>query len=351
VGRFFDRYLPAPERRTALWLALGGAALGAASQFVGSAAYRSAMASAGTSTAVLVAAGVRFAVVALLVALLVRFARAPKALAFYLVVGAVVSVLLSAVGLPFDYLSAKAWQASVPQDAGGLETWWISSAQATLGEVAEGLGALAGAWIAATVSLARIRDKGFSGDDPEGQGLRSRPGAIGWGFLGWEGRPLSGDSLIAVAFVAMRALTGLLPVALSGVLALVSDRFGGGIAPRTLEVLYATAAALWWLIAAWVVTRRSGVVSLWVLPAAGLLQGLWFAVRSDLLMRQGPVPADMLASAAMSVLTPVVVLVAVLAGTELGLKTRPATLTDRPDPQDPGAGPPAPDDTAGGTDG
>ena len=284
----------------------------------------------------LIAALVEFSLVALFVAVLIRFARAPRALALYLVLGAIVSVVVSAVGLPVGYLGMKALAATVPLEAGrsSMQGWWISSAKVALEELARGLGALAGAWIVATVSLARIRDAGFSGDDPDGRGLRAKPEAMGWGFVGWEGRAAGGEALVALAFVAVELLAGLAGIVVRAAYLLVPSSFEGEAVARGVQLGLTVGLALAWLLAAWMVTRRSGVASLWLLPAAGMLQTLWFALRGGLFDLQGPLDPAILLTSAMNVLSPIAILVATLAGTELALRARPATLADAPDPQD-----------------
>ena len=350
MSRFLDRFLPRTERRTALWLAFGGAGVGWVASTVGGLAMEQMRSIAledplPTSSAYAVAALVEFAAVALVIAALIRFARAPEALALYVALGALLDTVLSVIGLPAAFLGARSAAAAGFAPADGV---WATSAAAVLSHLGVGFGALAGAWIAATVSLARIRDTGFSGDGPDGRGLRSKPAGVGWSFVGWEGRPLARDALLAVAFVAASAAVGLVAVALGLASSLIPGRFEGGFAANAMLVLFTTTIALSWLFAARAVTLRTRVVSLWLVPLGAVLSYAWFVVENVAAFGFTD-PADLLPVYVVNLFAPVVTTLAALAGVELAIRREPATLSPN-DPQDPDAEA-ASADTAGGTDG
>ena len=105
MSRFLDRFLPRTERRTALWLAFGGAGVRWVAGTVGGLA-REQMRSIvledplPTSSVYAVVALVEFAAVALVVATLIRFARAPKAIALYVALGARLTLFWLSSGSP-----------------------------------------------------------------------------------------------------------------------------------------------------------------------------------------------------------------------------------------------------------
>lgn len=337
---FLARYLPAPERRSALWLALGGAAVAWSAVEVADAVWSQWPSSGtGADTALYaVQAFAAFALVTLLVAVMIRVARAPRALALYIVLGAVLDSAIRIIGLPGDLLAGSMFMTGgTPNDA------LLGVAVSILTFMAVGAGAVSGAWVAQTVSLARIRDEGFSGDDSEdGVGLKRRPGSRGWGFVGWTGRPIEGDMLLAVAFVAVGVIPSLVGVIFSLILLPLTQRLDEqsvsliGSAGSTLLLVVA------WYFSARLVTLRTGVVSLWAVPVAGLLMSLVLASQSAF---QGLGGLDFLASAGLGLLGAGLAAAAALLGTAHASRKKPATLSE-PDQQDPNAR--SFDDTAGG---
>jgi hypothetical protein len=339
---FFDRYLPASERRTALWLALGGAAMAWSAGEIADAVWSQWPASAaGADTAMYgVQVFAAFAMVTLLVAVMIRVARAPRALALYVALGAALDSAIRIIGLPGDLLAGSMLVAAPggsPNDA------LVGAAVSVLTFMAVAAGAVTGAWVAQTVSLARIRDEGFSGDDSEdGVGLKRRPGSSGWSFMGWTGRPISGDGLLAVGFVAVGVIPSLVGVAFS----LIQLPLMPWLEEHSAFLLVSAVSTLLlagaWYFSARLVTLRTGVVSLWAVPAAGLLMSLMLAIQLAL---RGLGGLDFLVSAGLGLLAAGLAAAAALLGTAHALRAKPATLS-APDQQDPGAR--ALDDTAGG---
>ncbi len=356
MSRFLDRFLPPTERRTALWLALGGAMVGWIAGRVGGLALEQMRSIVledpmPTRSAYVVTALVEFAAVALVIAALIRFARAPKVLALYVALGAALDIALGIIGLPAAFLGTRSVAAAGFAPGPGLvatgSDFWASSAAAVLAHLGVGLGALAGAWIAATVSLARIRDTGFSGDEPNGKGLRSKPAGTGWSFVGWEGQPLAGGARLALAFVAAAAVVGLVAAALGLVALLIPGRFDGGLAANGIGVVFAILLVASWLLAARAVTLRSGVVSLWLVPLSAGFGSMVFVVESvTMLGLTGP--ADALSISAVNLLVPLLATLAALVGVELAIRREPATLRSNAQDSDADG---ASADTAGGTDG
>lgn len=335
MSRFFDRFLPIHERRAALWLGLGAAAVTwCAQQLAG--LVRDAV-PVGTKVGAapvwapgVIAVAVEFAAVALLVAALIRVARAPKALALFLVLSALLGVAFWVLWIPLGYLEARAsWAASGLAGEVDMPQQWFPSAIRLAEPVALGLGAMAGAWIAATVTLARIRDAGFSGDEPNGSGLSTNPERIGWGFLGWEGRPATGASLIAVAFVQLRLVVMAISLGISAVMLLVPNRYSGDAVANAATVGSSVVLAAGYLFAARAVTRRTGIASLWLIPLGALLTSAAWVIESAIIMYRpawSEVLSELGGSALLNLSGPLLVVAATLAGTELALRARPATI-------------------------
>lgn len=266
---FFARYLPPAERSTALWLALGGTGvMWAVTEFGYQIMDRlpiwepDSTMSLGSAFALQAAA--QFGAVALLVALLIRVARAPRVLGLFIALAALAAGVLELVNLVGTPLSEMAGIAS-----------------ATAGTA---LGAVVGAWIASTVTLARVTDAGFSGDDSEtGDGLKRKPASRGFGFIGWEGRPLAGAPLIAVAFVAVTILPALATAALNMAVSLLPLEAEPGFVGE-MAFTYGGPLVVFtaWFFSAMIVSKRSGVASLWIGALGSVLYylvvGLWFAV-------------------------------------------------------------------------
>lgn len=323
---FLDRFLPARTRATTLWLAVGGGAvLWAVSAF---GAEVLAQLPVGTQAgmvpqgmAYVIQALAQFALVTLVVALLVRFVRAPRAIALYLLLASALSAAIAILGIP----GALVMGSRVAPGAGvaGLGASplldGLAGAMIALGV---GLGAVAGAWITQTVTLDRIRDEGFSGDDSDGKGLRKHPGSRGWSFMGWEGAPASGDSLVAVALVAVDALPALVGV-IVGLLAAVVDpgTAGGGAIVPVASTLAATVA---WFFSAKLIAERTGVVELWLVPAVS-------ALPVSIVLAQG-LGAGALAPLAatrmviVTLLPAIVATIAALAGVAFAQRAKPATI-------------------------
>jgi hypothetical protein len=281
-----------------------------------------------------------FALVTLLVAAMIRVGRAPRALALYVALGAVLDSALRVIGLPGD-LHAGSMLMAAPGES--QYDALVGAAVSMLTFMAVGAGAVSGAWVAQTVSLARIRDEGFSGDDSEdGVGLKRRPGSPGWSFMGWTGRPVQGDGLLAVSFVAVGVIPALVGVAFSllqlPLIQRLDEQSGLLLVSAGSTLLLAVA----WYFSARLVTLRTGVVSLWAVPVAGLLMSVVLAIQLAL---RGLGALEFLVSAGPGLSAAGLAAAAALLGTAHALRAKPATLS-APDQQDPGAG--ALDDTAGG---
>ncbi|PKQ15763.1 MAG: hypothetical protein CVT67_07860 [Actinobacteria bacterium HGW-Actinobacteria-7] len=330
---FVERFLPVGERRTALWLALGGTAvMWTVAEFGFQVMERMPVYEAENAVPLVVAYAVQalaqFAAVALLLAVLIRVARAPRALALFVSLGAVVAVVLEFINL-----------------VGNPVAEVLGSAGAELGTA---LGAVVGAWVASTVTLARMADTGFSGDDEEsGAGLKRKPGSRGWGFIGWEGRPLTGDALLVVAFVALAIIPALVTAALNVAVGFIPMEAEPSILADAL-MTYGGPLVVFiaWFFSAKLVSQRTGVVSLWTAALGSVLvyvlMGLWYGV---------PILGESLSGGLVELagsMSALGVPAAALLGTALALRTKPATLSASGQ-QDPGTRPS--DDTAGGTDG
>lgn len=274
MSAFLDRFLPARTRAIALWLAVGGGAvLWGVSAF---GAEVLAQLPVGTEAgmvpqgmAYVIQALAQFALVTLVMALLIRFVRAPRAIALYVLLASMLGAAIAVVSIPGAMVAASraALVVGGSGPSGNPLLDGLANAMIALGV---GLGAVAGAWITQTVTLDRIRDEDFSGDDPDGKGLRKHPGSRGWSFMGWEGAPASGDALIAAALVAVSALPALVSV-VAGLLTPLADpgwARGDSIAAAVIIMLALIVA---WFFSARLVVGRTGVVEVWLVPAVSIL--------------------------------------------------------------------------------
>lgn len=324
---FFDRFLPAQQRAVSLWLGLGGAAVLSGVSVFGDEVLGQLPVGTGAGmvpqgVAYVLDALAEFALATLVVAVLVRFLRAPKAIALYVFLASMLTAAVALVGLPGDLVSASKLELIV-----GAPTMPTDPVLAAIASVmialGVGLGAVAGAWVAETVTLARIRDEGFSGDDPDGKGLHKKPQSRGWAFLGWEGRPVSGDALVAVALVAVSVLPRGVGV-LSDLATPLADPTwmkGDSIAAAVITMLALIVA---WFFSAKLTVERTGVVAVWIVLAAGLLQTVVFTVVS--LVGQPWPLADALQMVAINFIPAVATLAAALAGVAFAQGAKPATI-------------------------
>jgi len=345
---FFGKYLPVAERRTALWLVLAGTAVGWAASTFGSEVMTrlpvgTDVAEVPIGFAYVIQAFAEFSLVAIAVALLIRFARAPQAIVLYVLLGESLSLALGVLNVPAGMIAAA--QSSVVGNSSPFERLATSSIQS----LAVGLGAVAGAWVASTVSLARIRDVGFSGDETDGEGLQRRPAARGWHFIGWEGRPLTGDALVAMALVAVGVLPSAALSLISLVIALVpGDPLQGGISSMAFTFM-SIAAALAWPLSVWLITTRTGVVSAWTAALAGVLTSTAFVVQWALQSAPMMEVGFLIEALRDNILSSLITVLAALGGAALALRRKPATLAG--ERHDSGAPDERSEDTAGGFDG
>jgi len=324
---FFDRYLPGGERTTVLWLAFGGAGVTAASSMLGSEvvtrlrvyAVDGALSPGATHV---IRALAELSLVTLAIALLIAIARAPKAIALYLLLGGMLGAVMALINLPGD-LASLALQQTSAGTLGSADNPVVSALASAMVSLGVGLGAVAGAWVASTVSLDRIRDAGFTGDDPDGTGLRRRPGSRGWAFLGWEGRPVEGDAWIAVALVAVAVIPSIVSAAVTLMLpfAMGASLMDGGTIGI---VVWTVMLAIAWFLSAGFVTLKTGVSSAWLVALAGLVTSAAAALRNVVQLGGAE---SVLQSLAAAVIPTIVFAGAALLGTRLALRREPATLT------------------------
>ena len=266
MREFFDRLLPAESRATALWLAFGGAAVLWVVSAFGDEVLRQLPVGTGAGMmpqgmAFVVQALAEFALVTLLVALLVRFLKAPRAIALYVLIASFLRAAVALLGIPAAMVGASIAPSNPVLDG-------LAGAMVALGV---GLGAVAGAWITQTVTLDRIRDEGFSGDDdPDGKGLRKKPGSRGWSFMGWQGLPATGDALVELALVSVGVIPALVGAAAGLLIALANPSWmrGDGVAAAVIITLALIVA---WFFSARLVVGRTGVVAVWLVPAAAMI--------------------------------------------------------------------------------
>lgn len=315
MSRFTNRYLPRNERRTALWLALGGAGVFVIADVLTSVVFNAATEAVGGAdldpwAIELISMLTAFAIVTILVASLIRLARAPKALALYMIASAAVT-------------GATA----------------LASTGAVLPHVGIGLGALGGAWVAETVSLARIRDDGFSGDGPDGEGLSTTRAPYGWTLIGWHGRTPQSDGMIAIAMAAVTvipAIMGLLFTNAARTFTTPTTATGNAVTLLTTAVAMGGA----WVVSAFLVARKSGVHSTWLgvsRMVASVFGGLVLLLAQDF------------GNAWMDVVSWLVILIAVIGaaflGVYLAIHREPDTLS--PDQSLDAVTPEPPSDSAG----
>lgn len=334
---FLERFLPRAERRAALWLVVGGTAVMWMARRLGNLVFDQMMVVRDAppvplDAALLVQALSAFALVAILVALLIRLGHAPKTLALYLFLVGLFDAVIGLVFVPLDYLQLASFGARLTS----------AHFSASLVAFAIGLGALAGAWIAVTVTMARIRDAGFSGDDSEeGEGLKRKPSSDGLTFIGWSGRPMRGDARLAVALVFVGVIPNAAFAAYGSGTAVLSRYLEDGASFTTIAVGGLLLAAVTWFFSARAVVLRAGVVSAWLVALAPIVP---LVIRGF-----GPISqlgdSEVLRGLVVTAIWNVVAVAAALLGTASALRAKPATLSS-PDQQDPGAS--APDDTAGG---
>lgn len=323
------RLAPAEERRTALWLAFGGSLLTVMSTVLGSAVLS--QMPAGTSQvpgggAYTVQALSEFALVTLLVATAIRFLRAPKALAFYLLLSQLLAAASAVLSLPADILSAARAEIDSVAVAGTVSPVF-STLSTVLVALGVGLGAVAGAWAASTVSMARIQDEGFSGDEPDGVGLSRHPRPRTPAFMGWTGRPVRGDALIATALVSVAVL----PSVMTAVIGVLEPLLGGFSSNVLQVVVWTVLVGAAWFFSAWFVTRRLGVASTWMRSLGGLLGTLVYLVYYAISAGSAGI---LWGTGMLTTLVPAaILLIATVAGSWLALRGRPATLS-APDRRD-----------------
>lgn len=324
---FFDRFLPAEERATALWLALGGSVLMAVATLFGSEVMAQLPVNVAenpmpASIATIVKALSEFALVALAIALLIRFARAPRVLALYVLLASLLASAISVLEIPGSLVALSQQQIELGSigSPGHPVTEALSSVLVWLGV---GLGAVAGAWIASTVTLARIRDAGFSGDDTASDGLLRRPGSRGWEFVGWEGSWRTGDVRIAMALVAVAVIPGLAALVLGLVVALAGGPRLDGRVDVAITVAWVLVLAGAWLVSTRLITLRSGIVSTWVILVGEFLSASVYNIQSIIMAPDAEFLAYIVATSIGGTLLTVA---AALLGTALALRRKPATL-------------------------
>ncbi len=342
---FFCRFLPADERRTALWLVLGGALIATAARLLQRAAADAIASTPGLSAAggYAVQTAAAFALTTVLVIVMIRFLRAPRSMALYLVLTGVLAVVSAAVLVAVSAVVVAVTggpTGALASTRPSMDTFW----NASVARIGMALGALAGAWIAATVSVERIRATRFDADEETAQSIK--PVKVGWWIVGWDSWPATGDQRVALALSAVLALPAIVASLNS---ALLAAGFSGGLTPEAATYLSYFAMPLVvgvaWTVSAFEVTRRSDVASAWFASVGALLPSLvttiWLLVEQS--SQWGVSGALQQAGLFLPQFFPVL---AALAGAALALRGSTATLTAHP--QDPGD---EPADTAGGTDG
>jgi len=155
MREFFDRFLPAETRATALWLALGGGAvLWGVSAFGDEVLKRLPV---GTEPGMLpqgmayvIQALAEFALVTLVVALLVRFLRAPRAIALYILLASFLRAAVALLGIPAAMVAASRSALMVGASTAPSNPL-LDGLAGVMIALGVGLGAVAGAWITQTV--------------------------------------------------------------------------------------------------------------------------------------------------------------------------------------------------------
>lgn len=328
---FLDTYLPAGERRSALWIVLGGAALSIAGQWLGGVVTHQ-LAESGESMAwwatLLIQHAVVMAFTALVVAALIRFGKAPKVLALSVVLLALMSLVFSLADAAWGLWSARG---SIGSDYLAYAGW----IQSGLTSVTYGLGAVAGAWIARTVSVDRIRNVGLTDDELAERGDRAPvPVPHGLAFMGWEGRPLRGDALVAWSLM----LVSVLPRVVSevGVAASSSQGSWAMAHPRAWISILDVLLMLVWGYSAYAVSLRLRVRSVWLMPLSGTLGLISVVVSQGVAVGMDQLVAALDATFWIHAALTVLMFVPAAAGVHLAFRSRPATL-HASDTQDPDA--------------
>ncbi|TLM97961.1 MAG: hypothetical protein FDZ75_03445 [Actinobacteria bacterium] len=310
-----ERYLPRSERRTALWLAFGGAAIVEATELLHRSLVQSLTAAVpapphGAALAIEFAA--ESALVLLAVLMLVRLAKAPRVLALYLIALAGVRIVLE---LPrVDAVTSLALM----------------------------VGAFAAGWLADWVTLDKIRVFP-EGEGPPEEVVTPHPDApaVPFAFLGWTGRPVAGDALVALVYVAAILASGLV----SRAVVLVSLALGSGDGLQVTAFLIGQAISVVGIgVVAYAATRLTDVRTLWLQVVGGVLVPVFTTVRFYVFQAPGAAYYD-----AVGIIALAAAPLFALLGTWVATRGEAATLPAS-DSQDPGSDA-APDDTAGGSDG
>lgn len=263
MSRFLAAWLPAEERNAVLPIAFAGVFVGWAAQFL------SQMAEAQPAlqevldsvpyVALLVIGLTTFAVAVVLTWGLIAFARVPRALGFYLVGSQLAAAAGALIGLPVELSLAGGTGAAV------LST--LGSPFALASAVGMALGALGGAWIVDTVTLAKIRADVDEEPAPAKRVVRER-----WAFLGIESRPLQGAALVAWALVLYAIVVEGVAVVQNATFTVVmsgsSDATLADPVLGAMNYIIPIVGILAVAVAAYVATSRTGVRSVWVSSAA-----------------------------------------------------------------------------------
>jgi hypothetical protein len=267
--RFVDRFIPAEERSAALWIAGSAAVLGAlralayppirslVTRFVVSPR----LLELGFPLRATAIADVIWGVlVGLLVWALLRYTKAPRAVALYLVLS---GVLLGAVTLGGRLALNAATVLIAPQRY--APTLW-NDLQPMMLTLAEAVGVVLGAWLVP----ARADE------------VRTPQSGTLLPALGWTGRPLQGAARLAVAYAGVRVVTGLvitmLTFAAQAAQLIEIARSGGRLeglsfSPMGLAITVFVPCA--YVAAGYIVVRRyGGPVSIWLAFLAGSIPGV-----------------------------------------------------------------------------
>ena len=276
--RFLDRFLPAEERADALWIAGAGAGLWVAKALV----YQQLL---GLTTrfvrspraeelgfplrATAIADVAWGAVAALLVWGLLRYTRAPKAVALFILLAGVLGGLVTAgnrVALDVVQLLAS---------SGYQRTIW-SDLQPLMLTLAEAVGVVLGAWMAGASPEARAIGLDVPAVDVGGDGAEDRDPLVDGGTLlpalGLGTRPLVPATRMAIAFAGAVSLSQLIwltvmfaPQARTTVL----YAHGGNTAGRISLALAVLAAVAW--------AASPGLVTYWAIKRLGAPHSVWIA--------------------------------------------------------------------------
>ncbi len=281
---FWERVLPAEERRDALWMVLAGTAISAITgRLSGYAGVPQSLADAAPGAAALLGLALRLGARALLVALLVfvalRLLRAPRQLGLYMLLGVALDVLWTLVFGLFQagiFLVTSAGFGT--QDAFG----WVYRAMVLL---AVAVGVLAGAWLSRVFAappgqiLEKARTVGFDRAGPDNSGYLA-PAAPAHldpaaaerpSLLGWDGGMGSPATRVAVWLVLitlpMDVYNRVITVAQNAVLA---DQFSRSPDPTGSWLLMGpllAGAVLWMLVTYTAVFRFDAPRAVWLVPA------------------------------------------------------------------------------------